>query len=51
MNGFETTTLIFAGTVAASTVVYAILTAKLVKETRQMRRAQAGNELSNCQPV
>jgi len=33
-------TVIFTAVVTISTVVYAILTAKLVKETRQMRQAQ-----------
>jgi hypothetical protein len=33
-------TVIFTGVVSLSTVVYAVLTAKLVKETRRMRQAQ-----------
>jgi len=36
----EIATLIFSAVVALSTVVYAVLTALLVTETRQMRRAQ-----------
>ena len=36
----ELATLIFSGVVTLSTVIYAILTALLVTETRQMRRAQ-----------
>ena len=38
-------TIIFSATVALSTVVYAVLTALLVKETRQMRRAQTEPKL------
>nr|VFK59535.1 MAG: hypothetical protein BECKUNK1418G_GA0071005_100750 [Candidatus Kentron sp. UNK]VFK68683.1 MAG: hypothetical protein BECKUNK1418H_GA0071006_10052 [Candidatus Kentron sp. UNK] len=38
-------TLIFSGVVALSTVVYAVLTALLVVETKQMRRAQTEPKL------
>ncbi|NVK22777.1 MAG: hypothetical protein HWD86_09685 [Kangiellaceae bacterium] len=41
----EITTLVFSAVVALSTVVYAVLTALLVKETRQMRRAQTEPKL------
>lgn len=36
----QTLTLVFSGIVAISTIVYAYLTAKLVKETREMRLLQ-----------
>lgn len=36
----QTLTLVFSGIVAISTVVYAILTSKLVKETKEMRLLQ-----------
>jgi hypothetical protein len=39
-------TLIFTGVVAASTVVYAILTWKLVSETQKMREAQTEPKIS-----
>jgi len=42
----EIITLIFAGVVALSTVVYAILTQRLVNETRIMRRSQTNPEVS-----
>jgi hypothetical protein len=41
----ELATLIFSAVVALSTVVYAVLTALLVSETRQMRRAQTEPKL------
>ncbi|PKL57955.1 MAG: hypothetical protein CVV34_04830, partial [Methanomicrobiales archaeon HGW-Methanomicrobiales-5] len=39
-------TLFFTGVVAASTVVYAILTWKLVSETQKMREAQTEPKIS-----
>lgn len=44
-NYQDIATLIFSGVVALSTVVYAVLTALLVVETRQMRRAQTEPKL------
>jgi hypothetical protein len=38
--------LIFSGVVMTATVVYAILTASLVKETKRMRRAQTDPEVA-----
>ena len=40
MNWNDIVILVFSGLVAASTVIYAFLTWKLVTETRQLRRAQ-----------
>ena len=42
----EVLTIIFTGVVAFSTVVYAVLTGKLVSETRSMRRAQTDPRVS-----
>jgi hypothetical protein len=39
MGRLEILTVIFSGVVASATVVYAILTWKLVSETRRMREA------------
>lgn len=44
-NHQELVTLIFSAVVALSTVVYAVLTALLVAETRHMRRAQTEPKL------
>lgn len=44
-NNQELVTLIFSAVVSLSTVVYAVLTALLVYETRQMRRAQTDPKL------
>ena len=38
--------IVFSGTVAASTVVYAILTCRLVSETRSLRKAQTDPQVS-----
>ena len=38
--------IVFSGTVAASTVVYAVLTWRLVSETRSLRKAQTDPQLS-----
>jgi len=45
VNNQEIATLVFSAVVALSTVIYAVLTALLVTETRQMRRAQTEPKL------
>ena len=46
MDLSEILTIAFTGVVAVSTVVYAVLTWKLVSETRSMRRAQTDPRVS-----
>jgi len=48
MGRLEVLTVIFSGVVASATVVYAILTWKLVSETRRMREAQTEPKVSVC---
>lgn len=48
MGRLEILTVIFSGVVASATVVYAILTWKLVSETRRMREAQTEPKVSLC---
>jgi len=43
---FELASLIFSALVAVSTMVYAVLTWKLVSETKKMREAQTEPKIS-----